>query len=281
MGLNLLITGTEVAGGYVSGSLALLSDALHNASDVMALLITLASRGLGRRPPSPRFSYGHKRLEVMAALVNASVLVVLAAVVGHSAIGRLRQPQLLQGAPMLAVAVAACVANIAAVFLLKGHEKSDLNIRSAFLHLIQDAAASFVVVVAALLAGTRLGPYIDPVVSLLIGLAVVVSAVSLIWESLGILAEGTPEAVDLTALASSLHEAFAPARFHHLHVWSVGPGQVALTAHVKLSNGSLGEVERRLAAIRAFLVERWQIRHSTLEPEWEGCPDDAVLGQWR
>jgi cobalt-zinc-cadmium efflux system protein len=100
------------------------------------------------------------------------------------------------------------------------------------------------------------------------------------WESLGILGEGAPEGVDLAALASSLHEAFDPARFHHLHVWSVGPGQVALTAHVKLSNGSLGEVERRLAAIRAFLAERWQIDHSTLEPEWEGCAEDDTLGRW-
>jgi cobalt-zinc-cadmium efflux system protein len=281
VGLNLLITGTEVAGGLVSGSLALLSDALHNASDVAALLIALAARVLGRRPPSVRFSYGHKRLEVMAALANASVLVILAVVVGYAAIGRLRHPQPLDGGTMLAVAVVACAANMAAVFLLKGHEKSDLNVRSAFLHLIQDAAASFVVVIAALLADTRFGPYIDPAVSLLIGLAVVVSAVRLIWESLAILGEGTPTTVDLTALASSLDQAFAPARFHHLHVWSVGPGQVALTAHVKLSNGSLGEVERRLAAIRAFLADRWEIRHSTLEPEWEGCSEDGTLGQWR
>jgi cobalt-zinc-cadmium efflux system protein len=216
----------------------------------------------------------------MAALANATVLVVLAVGVGYAAVRRLRHPQPLDGATMLAVALAACAANVAAVFLLKGHEKTDLNVRSAFLHLVQDAAASLVVVIAALLAGTRLGPYVDPAASLVIGLAVVVSAARLMWESLGILGEGAPEGVDLAALASSLHEAFGPARFHHLHVWSVGPGQVALTAHVKLSNGSLGEVERRLAAIRAFLAERWRIQHSTLEPEWEGCAEDGTLGRW-
>ncbi len=279
--LNLLITAAETAGGLVSGSLALLADALHNLSDVAALLVAICARALGRRPPSLKFSYGFKRLEVMAALANAVVLIVLATGVGYEAVLRFFNSVPIKGSAMLVVAAIAFLANGTAVFLLHGHDKNDLNIRSAFLHLVQDAFASLLVVVAALLAQTRLGPYVDPAASILIGLAVTVSASRLVWQSLGILTEGTPAEIQLEELASRLQEAFAPDSFHHLHVWTIGPGQVALTAHVKMGkNGSLERVEQRLAAIRAFLAKEWKIHHATLEPEWEGCSEDETLSRW-
>jgi len=281
VGLNVLITAVEVVGGLLSGSLALLSDALHNASDVAALLIAIVARVLGRKPPSFQFSYGVKRLEVLAALVNAAVLMALAAGVGYQAVLRLLHPVAIKGSTMLVVAVVAFLANAAAVLLLERHDKDDLNIRSAFLHLLQDAVASLVVVAAALLANTRFGPYLDPAASLIIGLAVMASALKLVWQSLGILAEGTPDGINLEALVASLQESFEPERFHHFHVWTVGPGQVALTAHVKMGkNGSLESVESRLAAIHAFLADKWRIHHATLEPEWEGCVGEGTLGQW-
>jgi cobalt-zinc-cadmium efflux system protein len=182
---------------------------------------------------------------------------------------------------MLAVALVAFVANVAAVLLLGRHEKHDLNVRGAFLHLLQDAFASLVVVAAALLARTRLGPWLDPAASLLIGAAVVVSAGRLIWESVRILIEAAPSGLDVEELAACLDAAFAPARFHHVHAWTVGPGQVALTAHVKLEGGSLEEVERKLAAIRTLLAERWDIHHVTLEPESERCSGEGFPETWK
>ncbi len=141
--------------------------------------------------------------------------------------------------------------------------------------------ASLVVVVVALLAGTRHGPWLDPAASLLIGAAVVVSAGRLIWESVRILVEASPSGLDVEELAAGLDEAFAPARFHHLHAWTVGPGQVALTAHVKLEDGSLEEIERLLEAVRRLLAERWDIHHATLEPERERCSGDDVPERWK
>src|SRR5664280_2912290 len=276
VGLNILITAQEVVGGLARGRLALLSDALHNARDVAALLLAIGARALGRKAPTRRFSYGFRRLEVVAALVNAAVLVGLAVLVGRVAIGRLRHPSAVDGHTMLVVALVAFVANVAAVLLLGRHEKHDLNVRSAFLHLLQDALASLVVVVAALLAGTWPGPWLDPAASLLIGVAVVVSAGRLIWESVRILVEAAPSGLDVEELAAGLDAAFAPARFHHVHAWTVGPGQVALTAHVKLEGGSLEEAERQLAAIRRLLAERWDIHHVTLEPESERCSGSRV-----
>lgn len=281
VGLNLLVTAVEVVGGLASGSLALLSDALHNASDVAALLLALGARALGRKAPTRRFSYGYRRLEVVAALVNAAVLVSLAVLVGREAIERLGRPAALDGRTMLVVALVAFVANVAAVLLLRRHEMDDLNLRSAFLHLVQDALASLVVVGTALLAGTRIGPWLDPAASLLIGLAVVVSAGRLIWESVRILVEAAPSGLDVEELTAGLEAAFAPARFHHLHAWTIGPGQVALTAHVKLDGGSLDEVERQLAAIRRLLAERWDIHHATLEPEIEACSGKTLPERWK
>ena len=281
VGLNILVTAVEVVGGLASGSIALLSDALHNASDVAALLLAIGARALGRKTPTSRFSYGFRRLEVVAALVNAAVLVGLAVLVGREAIDRLRHPSAVDGRTMLAVALVAFVANVAAVLLLGRHEKHDLNVRGAFLHLLQDAFASLVVVAAALLARTRLGPWLDPAASLLIGAAVVVSAGRLIWESVRILIEAAPSGLDVEELAAGLDAAFAPARFHHVHTWTVGPGQVALTAHVKLEGGSLEEVEGKLAAIRSLLAERWDIHHVTLEPESERCSGEGLPETWK
>jgi cobalt-zinc-cadmium efflux system protein len=281
VGLNVLITAVEVIGGLASGSLALLSDALHNASDVAALLLAIGARALGRKAPTGHFSYGFRRIEVFAALVNAAVLVGLAVLVGREAIDRLRHPGAVDGRTMLVVALVAFAANVAAVFLLRRHEAHDLNVRSAFLHLLQDALASLLVVGTALLAGTRLGPWLDPAASLLIGIAVVVSAGRLIWESVRILIEAAPSGLDIEALTRGLDAAFAPTRFHHLHAWTVGPGEVALTAHVRLDCRTLGEVERQLAEIRRFLAERWDIHHATLEPEWEHCSGEGAPETWK
>lgn len=279
--LNVLITAAEVLGGLSSGSLALLSDALHNASDVAALLLAIGARALGRKVPTGRFSYGFRRLEVVAALVNAAVLVGLTVLVARAAVDRLRHPAAVDGRTMLAVALTAFGANVAAVFLLRRHEKHDLNVRGAFLHLVQDALASLVVVAAAVLAPTRLGPWLDPAASLLIGAAVVVSAGRLIWESVRILVEAAPPGLDVEELAAGLDAAFHPARFHHVHAWTIGPGQVALTAHVKLEGGSLEEAESRLAEIRGFLAERWDIHHVTLEPESERCSGKGLPETWK
>jgi len=281
VGLNVLITAVEVAGGLASGSLALLSDALHNASDVAALLLAIGARALGRRTPTRHFSYGYRRLEVMAALVNAAVLVGLAVLVGREAIERLRHPAAVAGPTMLAVALIAFAANVAAVLLLGRHDKDDLNVRSAFFHLLQDALSSLVVVGVALFAGTRAGGWLDAAASLVIGAAVVVSAGRLTWESVRILVEAAPSGLDVGALTASLDKAFAPARFHHVHAWTVGPGQVALTAHVRLEGGTLDDAVRRLAAIRRLLEERWDIHHATLEPETERCSGEDVPERWK
>ena len=142
IGLNALIVAVEVAGGLLSGSLALLSDALHNLSDVAALALALAARKLGRRPNSSKHTYGLGRLEVLAAFLNSATLLIVSTLICREAIVRLLHPEPIRGGIMLTVAVIGLVANLASVFLLKGHDHGDLNMRSAFLHLVQDTLSS-------------------------------------------------------------------------------------------------------------------------------------------
>jgi cobalt-zinc-cadmium efflux system protein len=276
--LNTVITAAEVVGGILSGSLALLADALHNLSDVVALGLAIAARALSRRPPSAQHTYGLKRVEVLSALVNALVLFAITGFIAREALLRLLNPQPVKSGIMLGVALVALVANLASVYLLRHHQKDDLNVKSAFLHLLQDALASLAVVLAALFSGARFGPYMDPVASLVVGFAVLHSALSIVWESLGMLVEAVPKGLDLGELVRSTESAFAPARVHHVHVWEVGPGQRVLTAHVAVPDMRVDECEALLRRMRDFFSDRWSIEHATLEPEVNGCGQGGDCG---
>jgi len=279
--LNVVITLAEVVGGLLSGSLALLSDAAHNLSDVVAVVVALWARRLSRRPPTVRHSYGFKRAEVVAALVNAVTLIGVTALIAREAVLRLLHPEPVAQGIMLAVALVALGANVGSVLLLRRHDRDDVNVRSAFLHMAQDALAALAVVAAALLAHTPAGPYLDPAAALFVGLVVLRSALSLAWETLSTILEGAPRDVDIADLADRVGRAFAPARLHHVHVWEIGPKQRLLTAHLRLGQEMDGRaIEAFLGRIKAFLHEEWDIDHATLEPEVVGCEDPALLGRW-
>jgi len=279
--LNAAITLAELVGGLVSGSLALLSDAAHNLSDVVAVVLALWARRLSRRPPTIRHSYGFKRVEVLAAMVNALSLVGVTVLIAREAVDRLLHPQPVAQGIMLAVALVALGANAGSVLLLRRHDGDDVNVRSAFLHMAQDALASLAVVVAALFAHTAAGPYVDPAAALLVGLVVLRSALSLAWQTLATILEGTPGDVNIQELAERVSAAFAPARLHHVHVWEIGPKQRLLTAHVSLGQDMDGRaIEAFLGRIKAFLHDEWDIDHATLEPEVAGCDEPALLGRW-
>lgn len=276
--LNLAITAAEVVGGFLSGSLALLADALHNLSDVVALALALLARRVGRRPPSASHTYGLKRVEVLSALVNALALFAITGFIAREALLRLLNPQPVKAGLMLGVALVALAANLASVALLRRHRAEDLNVKSAFLHLLQDALASLAVVLAALFSWTRMGPYLDPVASLIVGVAVLYSALSIVWESMGMLVEGVPRGLDLQELVGETEAAFVPLRLHHLHVWEVGPGQRVLTAHVSVPEMGVAECEGMFQRMRMYLHDRWAIEHATLEAEVNGCGHTGECG---
>ena len=275
--LNVFIVAAEIAGGILSGSLALLSDAIHNLSDVVALAIAFLARRFCRRPPSLRHTYGLMRLEVLAALLNSGILLVVSTVIAHEAVLRLLRPQPVRGGLMLVVALVGLAANLGAVLLLRSHAHGDLNIQSAFLHLLQDTFSSVAVVAAALLSGWRFGPYLDPAVSLLVILVIVYSGWSLLRKVLHILMEGTPAGLDLESLKQDVERNFPVRELHHVHVWEINSGQSLLTAHLVFDDTSLAEVERTLVAVHRHLKEKWSIAHATLEPEIARCRDRGLI----
>lgn len=280
--LNMVIVVAEIAGGWVSGSLALMSDAMHNLSDVAALAIALFARRLSRRPPSLRHTFGYRRVEVLAALVNSATLLVVVTLIVREAIMRLQAPTPILGGVMLAVAITGLAGNLISVLMLHGHAHDhDLNTRSAILHLMQDTLSSVVVVIAALLAGWKYGAYLDPIASLLVALVVVRSGWSLLMEALHILMEATPRDVDIEALQAECVDCLKIQGIHHVHVWETGGGARMLTAHIRLKEQPLSEVERQLEAVREHLATRWRIEHATLEPEFVGCGSDDLLGVHR
>ena len=281
MALNLGISLVEFTGGLWAGSLALLADSAHNLADVGSLGLAIFARSLGRRAPTRRHTYGFKRAEVIAALINAAVLIAISAVIGHEAIIRFFHPEPVRGSVMLVAGLSAVAANVASVLLLRTHRDHDINIRSAFLHLLQDALASLVVVVAALFAHTPAGRYLDPAAALLIGLVVLRSAISIVWESLHTLLEAAPSGLDIEELAESVSRTFRNVRLHHVHAWEVGPGQRALTAHMKVGDVSFAEAEAITASVRQVLTQDWGITHATLEAERDGCGWEKILGEWK
>ncbi|GAB4362017.1 MAG: CDF family zinc transporter ZitB [Deltaproteobacteria bacterium] len=279
--INTVIVLAECAGGLLAGSLALFSDAAHNLSDVVSLALAIVARTFGRKPATKRHTYGFRRVEVIAALANAVVLLAVTVLVAREALHRFLHPEPVAQGVMLAVGIVALGANLGSVVLLRRHDRDDVNVRSAFLHLAQDALASLAVVIAALMAHTRFGPYVDPAAALVVGFAVLRSALSLVWETLSTLLEGSPGDVDLEELAERVGDRFSPARLHHVHLWEIGPGQRILTAHVALGRDMEGRtIETLLERMKIFLREEWRVDHATLEPEVGGCGETEVLGQW-
>lgn len=254
----------EAVGGWWAGSLALLGDAGHMVSDATALGIATLAAWVGRRPPSARHSYGLGRVEAMAALINA--LLMLAVVVGIvvAAVQRLQQPQPVAGMMVLVVAGLGLVTNLAVIFILSRGEQT-LNIRGAVLHVMGDLLGS----IAALLSGavihfTDWTP-IDPILSIFICILIVFSSLRLLREVLLVLMEGVPRHLELSEVGRAMAGVADVYSVHDLHIWTLSSGRVALSAHVVVAD--LGGWAWILAEEQRLLAEEFGIDHATLQPE--------------
>ncbi|WP_027460053.1 cation diffusion facilitator family transporter [Deinococcus murrayi] len=270
LGVTATFMGLEIIGGLVSGSLALLSDAGHMASDVAALALSLFAVRFARRPATPERTYGFYRVEILAAFVNAAALLLLTLWILWEASTRLSQPPEVQGGVMLAVAGAGLVANLVSAAILHGGQRDSLNVRGAYLHVLGDLLGSVGAIVAALLV---LGPgwtVADPLVSALIGLLILRSAWGLLLDSVNVLLEGAPQGLDVRAVRATLRGVPGVRGIHDLHVWAITAGQPILTAHVEVAGGA--DAAAVLVRARQLLRERHGLTHVTLQPEVEGQP---------
>ena len=264
LGLTAGYAVAEAVGGWLTGSLALLADAGHMATDILALSLALLAGWSARRPPSPRRTYGYQRAEILAALFNGVVLVAMALLIFVEAWRRLRRPLEVAYLPMGAIALGGLAVNLIAARLLHRHAHG-LNVRAAYLHVLGDLLGS----VAALAAAGAIALYgwtwADPLASAGIGGIIVFSAVRVVLDSVGVLMEGAPAHLDARLVRGCLLEVPGVAEVHDLHLWSLGGGNPLLSAHLVLDHTRASSVVLR-EATRA-LRERFTIVHTTLQLE--------------
>lgn len=271
----------EVIGGLITGSLALLSDAAHVFMDVFALGLSFFALRLSSRPADDRHTYGWHRLEVLAALVNGLTLLVISITIGWEAYQRFLEPAPVRGPLMLVIAVLGLVVNLAVALVLGGHrhgEKAhvhrDINLQSAFLHVIGDAVSSVGVIAAAIIISLTGLKWVDPLASALIAVLILVSSFRVLKGSLHILMEGTPEGVSLSDVEREMLQSVTVASVHDLHIWNLCSQDVALSAHVVLDGSGAQTPEEVMADLRKRLDERFEIRHTTIQFEEVACADE-------
>ncbi len=254
----------ELVGGLWSGSLALLSDATHMATDALSLLLALIAQIWARREPTSRHSYGHGRIEALAAFVNSLAMLGLTVWIAAEAFARFADPHGVEGQVVIWIASIGLLVNLAVAYVLS-RDRDDLNVRAALVHVIGDLLGS----VAALIAGVVItlgGPeWVDPLLSVLVCLLIAKSAVALLRQSYSILMEHVPQTVNFDAVAADLQALPGVSGVHNLHIWEISPGHIALTAHIELQ--TLESWPALRINLQTMLRERHGIDHATVQPE--------------
>jgi len=267
--IALLLTGgfavVEAVGGWMSGSLALLSDAGHMITDAAALGLALFADAVSRRPPSKRASYGYGRAEVLAAFVNAIFMLAVVALIGIEAVRRLLTPTTVDGGVVTGIAALGLAINLVAAWVLS-RASGSLNARGALLHVMGDLLGSLAALVAGgVILATGWMP-IDPILSLAVALLILRSTWQLLKQSTGVLMEGVPTHLDYDAIGRSLAALPGVADVHDLHIWNMSSEGVALSAHLSLARGD--DWLALLAQAKRMLAAEYGIRHCTLQPTW-------------
>jgi cobalt-zinc-cadmium efflux system protein len=275
IGLNLAFVAVEAFYGWKIDSLALLADAGHNLSDVIGLVLAWGGALAGKLRPDARHTYGWKRASILAAFVNALLLLVAMGSLAWEALHRLQSPQPVEGVTIMVVAGIGIAINTATALLFLRGRESDLNIRGAFWHMAADALVSAGVVLAGALALWFGWAWLDPVASLVIAAVIVWGTWSLFRQSLHLLFDGVPEGVDLLAVQSLLQGLPGVAQVHDLHVWAMGTNDNALTAHLVMPDG--GGDDAFLKHATDELHEHFEIRHVTLQVVRQAFCDGCVV----
>jgi cobalt-zinc-cadmium efflux system protein len=278
MALNFAITIVEVIGGIVSGSLSLLSDAMHNFSDGIAIVISYGAIRLSRRPRTLRHTFGLKRAELLAAIINASTLIVISFFLIREAIQRLSNPVSVGGPVMLTVAAVGLVANYVGTLLLKKGAGGNLNIRAAYVHLLTDTVASLAVILGAIGIMLFNISWIDPVLSILIALYIIGETYSIVRESVDVIMMAVPTDVDINGLQHTLEAIPGVKNIHHVHVWRLNDTEIHFEAHIDVDDMYVSETANLQKEVERRLHEQGGITHATLQFECDVCKKKGLVG---
>jgi cobalt-zinc-cadmium efflux system protein len=268
-GLTSAFMVAEVIGGFVTGSLALISDATHMLTDSMALAIALVAINVGRRPADLLRTYGYARFEILAAAFNALLLLAVAFYILYEAYVRLFEPQDIQSVGMLGIAVIGLLVNLTSMRLLAGHKDGSLNVKGAYLEVWADMLGSIGVMAGAALIWLTGWQWVDSLIAVGIGFMVFPRTWVLLKECINILLEGVPAGMDLDEVNKTIATVPGVASVHDLHLWAITQSKASMTAHAVLDQGADAEIVR--LAIEARLQDKFDLHHTTLQMERENC----------
>ncbi|WDE12395.1 cation diffusion facilitator family transporter [Thalassomonas haliotis] len=278
--VNFALTLVQIIGGLVSGSLALIADAIHNLSDALALVIAFAARKIARQPANAQMTYGYGRAEVVAALINYTSLILLGVYLSYEAVLRFFNPQGVDGWLVIIIAAFALVVDLLTALLTFRLSKESMNIRAAFLHNVADALGSVAVIVAGTLILLYDWQLVDPLVTLMIAGYILWQSLTEIAPVIRILMLGSPADIDTRAVLAEVKSLPGIDSVHHLHLWQMQEHQNALDAHIVLEPEQWQRADAIKAEVKALLAKRFAIRHSTLELECSRhvCQNPAIIG---
>jgi len=263
----------EVAGGIFTNSLALLSDSGHVLTDLLALLLAYFALRLSKKGPTQQFTYGYYRAEILAAVTNGVVLILITVYIFYQSYIRFLSPQIIKGSEMFIIAIIGLFANLYVVIKMQHDEKENLNVRGAYLHILSDTVSSVGVVIAGVLIIVT-GNYIfDPIVSAMIGVFILIGCLRLIRESAHILMEAAPEHIDIQKVSDDIQKITCVKEVHDLHVWSIASDVYALSSHILIDAKDVNSLNKIVSQINEMLKSKYNITHTVIQSECEHCVD--------
>jgi cobalt-zinc-cadmium efflux system protein len=277
--LNIVITIAQIVGGLLSGSLALISDALHNFSDVLSLVFSYVAHKLSRRKASLNQTFGYKRAEIMAAFINAATLVIVALFLIYEAVERFFHPQAIESGLVIWMAILGIAANGLSAYMLKNDADKSLNMRSAYIHLFTDTLASIAVLIGGLLMKYFGWFWVDSLMTLIIAIYLVVVGFDLLKKSTGMLMLFTPAHVDIKKIVREVHKIPGVNKLHHIHVWHLNDEELHLEAHLDCkADIKMSEFNELLHEVELVLFYKFHINHINIQPEFKKTdPKDFIV----
>lgn len=275
--LNALITTMEFIGGIVSGSLSLLSDAVHNLQDTISIVISYAAHVIGKRKSNSNKTFGYKRAEILAAFINASVLIAITILLVVESVKRINQPNEINGSLMMIVAIVGLIANGISMLVLLNDSKHNLNIKATMLHMLSDTVSSVGVVLAAIFIQFFHWYWIDPVITILVALWIMKESYNVVKETVNILMEAGPD-IDLEDVKSTILEVPGIINVHHAHLWMIDENTIIFDAHINVAETrKVVDTEQLYIDVRQLLERRFNINHVTLQVECKQGIEEPMI----
>ena len=278
--LNGLITLVEIIGGIFSNSLALISDAIHNLSDTLALILAWVANHFSDKKPNVRRTFGYKRLEILSAFINASVLTAISIYLIYESVARFVHPEEIRSGLMLIIALLGLAGNLGSMLFLHRDAHKNLNMKAAYMHLLGDTLSSLAVIAGALIIWFTRISWIDPLLTLFISIVIIFQAYKILRESVDILMQSTPAGIDLDEIRISLEKHPMIGNIHHVHCWQLQDHDILFEAHIEtVKDLLLSESNELRSEIEDVLRNDFHITHTTLQVEYDICGDKSMIRQ--